>query len=425
MVVGGGNKVPGIPPPVKGRSVGTYCARHGQYAPKMATGPPGASPDMRHWALDRSIHHLNHGSYGATPISVLGEQRRLRDLLEANPTGFFEDLYPDAVTDARTQVAAFVRADPAGLVLLPSVTAGVAAVLASVGLGRGDEILVTDHGYNACRNIVEVAANRSGATVTVARLDFPGSDPDQVVAGVLDRVSQATRLVVVDHVTSRTALVLPVARIVDALEPHVPVLVDGAHTTGMLDLDVRALGASFTCGSLHKWACAPKGSAWLAVADRHRDRVTPAIISHGWNRMREGTGRLQRLFDWTGTFDPSAWLSVPRALEVIGAMRSGGWPAVMADNRDLALAARNLLCDRLGLDQPAPDDMVGAMVAVPIRWPIADLWGRLRHLGFVTLAGAWPAEPAQLLRVSSHLYTGIEEYDRLADAILALGAEHG
>lgn len=371
------------------------------------------------WGLDPDIRHLNHGSFGATPTAVLAVQDRLRARLEANPTRFMEDEYQHGLDSAREAVAGFVGASVDDLAFVTNATGGVAAVVGSLDLRAGDEVLTTDHAYNACRNILEVAAARAGARLVVAPIRFPDATCDQAVAAVLDRVTPATRLVLVDHVTSPTALVLPVEPIVAALEPDIPVLIDGAHAPGMVPVDLDLLGASFYTGNLHKWVCAPKGAGFVSVADRHRDQVRPTVISHGWNTPRGDAGLLHRLFDWTGTFDPTAWLSVPAALTEMASMHADGWPGVMAANRDLARAARDLLCDRLGVPAPAPDGMLGSMAAVPLAFARAGLGDRLRSAGMVALVSEWPDASHAVLRVSAQLYNHLGEYEELAAAVLA------
>lgn len=372
-----------------------------------------------HWALAPDILHLNHGSYGATPRAVLDAQRRIRDEFESNPTGFVDGEYLNRLDDVRTVLADFVSADPAGLAFVTNATSGVASVVGSMGLKPGDEILTTDHTYNACRNTIDVASARAGASVAVAPVRFPDSSPDQAVEAVLSRVTPRTRLVVVDHVTSPTALVFDVERIVAQLEPDVPVLVDGAHAPGMLPLDLAALGASYYTGNLHKWVCAPKGAGFLAVAERHRGTIRPTVISHGWNTSFGDRSLFHRLFDWTGTFDPSAWLSIPSALETMAGMHPDGWPGVMAANQALALEARDLICSRLSISASAPDEMTGSMAAFPLRDARSGLAGRLRPRGIVVPVSPWPDVDSQVLRISAQRYNSIDEYDRLADAVLA------
>jgi isopenicillin-N epimerase len=371
------------------------------------------------WTLDPDVVPLNHGSFGATPSAVLAAQSRIRDRLEANPTGFFEDHYQEELNAARVTLAAFLGADPAGLVFVTNATHAVASVVDSIHLAPGDQILITDHTYNACRNTVDVAATQAGASVVVVPLPFRGTSPDAVAEAVLSRVNTRTRLVVVDHVTSPTALIFPIERLISELEPEVPVLVDGAHAPGMVPLSLGALDASFYAGNLHKWVCAPKGAGFLAVADRHRDQVRPTVISHGWNRVRDSRSLFLRLFDWTGTFDPSAWLAVPAALAFMAKLDSEGWPGVMAANHELAVAARDLLVARLGIEPPAPDAMIGSMAALPLTGVRSGLAERLRLQGIVAAIPQWPTSEDSVLRVSAQCYNALDDYERLADAIVA------
>jgi isopenicillin-N epimerase len=346
-------------------------------------------------------------------------QRRWRDELEADPTGFFENRYQVELDLAREALGSFVVADPASLAFVTNATTGVASVMASLELSAGDEIVVTDHTYNACRNVIDVATARADATVVVAPVSFPDSSPDQAVQSVLGKVGPRTRLVMVDHVTSPTALVFDVAKIVEELEPDVPVLVDGAHAPGMLALDLGAIGASFYTGNLHKWVCAPKGAGFLSVAKRFRDSMRPPVISHGWNSPRAGVTRFHALFDWTGTFDPTAWLSVPSAIETMAGTHPDGWSGVIAANRALAIRARDVLTQRLDLPKPAPDEMLGSMAAIPLAAARPGLAGRLRDQGIVAVVSPWPSAGHSVLRVSAQRYNTLDEYSRLADVIAA------
>lgn len=370
----------------------------------------------QHWSLDPDIVQLNHGSFGAVPNEVRTEHRRWQSEFDANPTGFVTDRYQQELNAARRALGAFIGADPAGLAFVSNATSGVASVVGSLGLDPGDEIVVTDHTYNAVRNIVDVATSMAGGWMVKASIAFPSASPDQAVEAVLGAVTERTRLVIVDHVTSPTALVLPVDRIVAALEPEVPVLVDGAHAPGMLPLSVDELGASFYTGNLHKWVCAPPGAAFLAVADRYRHIVRPPVVSHGWNTPDGERSMFHRLFDWTGTFDLSAWLSVPTAIEVMAGLHPDGWSGVMEANHSLALEARDLLCDRLGIEPPAPDQMIGSMAALPVG-PRPGMAERLRRQGLVVPFPPWPAPDTHLVRVSAQRYNTIDDYEQLARAL--------
>ena len=385
----------------------------------------GLSP----WVLEDEVLHLNHGSFGATPASVLEAQQRLRSRVEANPTRYFlGGGYQRELDAARRTVADFVGGDEAGMVFVNNATAGVNAVLRSLEptLEPGDEIVVTNHEYNACRNALEVSASRTGARVVTARVPFPLETSRQATDSVLAAVTGRTRILLIDAVTSATGLVMPVVEIAAEIEPEVRVLVDAAHAPGMIDFDVGALGASYVTANCHKWMCSAKGAGFLWVRADRRDDVHHSVISHGYNGgWPSGGGRLHAQFDWTGTDDPSAWLTVGDALAAVEAMDPDGWPGVRRTIRDLCLAGRRILLDALGIDPPAPDDMIGAIASVPV--PPADHSGteifdplmsalEQRHRIQVSVF-TWPAPPQRLLRISAHLYNDESQYRRLAEAL--------
>ena len=385
----------------------------------------GLSP----WVLEDGVLHLNHGSFGAAPAAVLEAQQRLRSRIEANPTKYFlGGDYQREVDSARRVVADFVGGDEAGLVFVNNATAGVNAVLRSLEptLEPGDEIVVTDHEYNACRNAVEVSASRTGARLVTARVPFPVESSRRAADAVLAAVTGRTRILLIDAVTSATGLVMPVAELAAELEPDVRVLVDAAHAPGMIDFDVDASGASYLTANCHKWMCSAKGAGFLWVRADRRDGVYHSVISHGYNGgWPSAGGRLHAQFDWTGTQDPSAWLTVGDALDAVAAMHPDGWPGVRRSIREMCLAGRRILIDALGIDPPAPDDMIGAIASVPV--PPADdtgtgifdpLMAALadRHRIQVSVF-TWPAPPERLLRISAHLYNDESQYRRLADAL--------
>jgi isopenicillin-N epimerase len=382
------------------------------------------------WALDPGVTYFNHGSFGSCPRPVLKYQQALQDRLERQPMRFLVDDIERLWDEARRMMAKFVGADANGLVFVPNATAGVNTVLRSLSFRRGDELLITDHGYNACRCSLEYVANRSGARVIVAKIPFPLDSPQQVVDAVLDRVTRRTRLVLLDHVTSSTGLILPVAEIIRELNARgIESLVDGAHAPGMVPLNLRQLGATYYTGNCHKWLCAPKAAALLYVDPNRRADIRPLVISHGANSTRTDRSRYLLEFGWMGTGDFSACLSVPESIRVIGALLPGGWPAVMERNRALALAARRLLCAALQLPPPCPDEMIGSLAAVPLPDMAAAEVSRISN-GLDPLRGRllrehdievpvfpWPAPPKRLLRVSAQLYNSLPQYERLVEVL--------
>ena len=382
----------------------------------------------RLWPLDPDVIFLNHGSFGACPSEVLRRQGALRDRMEAGPVRFLSRDLDDLLDVARARLAAFVGADPDDLGFVANATTGVNAVLRSLRFSPGDELLTTDHTYNACRNTLNFVAERWGVQVVVATVPFPLASPDEVVTAVLSKVTSRTRLALLDHVTSPTALVLPIERLIAELSArNVETLVDGAHAPGMVPLDLSTLGATYYSGNCHKWICAPKGSAFLWVRRDRQAQVHPVTISHGANAVRAGRSRFRLEFDWTGTCDPTAWMSVPTAIDYVGSLLPGGWPAVMAKNRDLALEARKLLCDVAGTPPPCPDEMVGSIASVvlpdgfttqigwrrpdPIQTKLFDQWN------IEVPVMSWPSPPKRLIRVSAQLYNTRDHYTRLAEAL--------
>ncbi|MBI3825068.1 MAG: aminotransferase class V-fold PLP-dependent enzyme [Candidatus Rokubacteria bacterium] len=399
---------------------------------------PSSRPDARaafpadlphavaHWPLDPAVAFLNHGSFGACPRPVLAAQQRWRDRMEQEPVRFLSRELPGLLAQARRALGAFIGAEADDLAFLPNATSGVNTVLRSLGLAPGDEILVSDHGYNACINAARHAAGRAGARVVVAQVPFPLEAPERVVEAVLDHVTPATRLAVLDHVTSPTGLVFPIDGLVRALATRgIDTLVDGAHAPGMLPLDLAALGAAYYTGNCHKWLCAPKGAAFLHVRRDRQAGIRPLVISHGANAVLDGQSRFRAEFDWTGTDDPSAYLVVPDALRFLETLLPGGWPALMARNRAAALAARDLLAGTLGIEAPAPDTMIGALASVPLPPGEARPGTRRDTLQSALMDGfgvevpvmLWPQAPARLLRVSCQIYNRREQYDRLAGAL--------
>lgn len=380
------------------------------------------------WPLDPGVIFLNHGSFGACPADVLRHQAELRARMEAEPVRFLVRELPERLAAAREALGAFVGADADDLAFVTNATSGVNAVLRSLSFSAGDEIVITDHAYNACRNALDFVAGGAEARVVVAAVPFPVESPGAVVEAVLAQVTPRTRLALLDHVTSPTGLVLPIERLVAELTARgVDVLVDGAHAPGMLPLDLRALGAAYYSGNCHKWLCAPKGAAFLWVRRDRQAGVRPLTISHGATASQPGRSRFRLEFDWTGTGDPTAWLTVPRCIEYLGSLVEGGWPALRARNRALALEARRLLCEAVGTDPPCPDTMVGTLAAVPLPdgqmgglgWRQPDpLQQRLFDgWGIEVPIVSWPAPPRRLVRVSAQLYNDRNQYVRLAEAL--------
>ena len=379
------------------------------------------------WQLDSAVTFLNHGSYGACPRAVLERQSEWRTRMESQPVAFLGRNLEPLLDTARAEVAAFVGAQPDDLVFVPNATTGVNTVLRWFPLAPGDELLTTNHAYNACRNALETAAAQAGAKVVVATVPFPLAHEDEVVEAILGAVTGRTRLALIDHITSPTALVFPLARIVRELASRgVETVVDGAHAPGMVPLGLDTAGAAFYTGNGHKWLCAPKGAGFLHVRRDWQDRIRPLVISHGANRELEGRSRFQAEFGWVGTTDPSPYLCLPEAIRYVGGLVPGGWDAVRASNHDKATAARRLLLARLGIEPPCPEAMLGSMATIPLpggdplrgQGPRDPLQAQLLDgYGIEVPVMRGLAAGQRLLRISAQLYNTPGEYERLADAL--------
>lgn len=386
--------------------------------------------DSNIWPLDPTVVFLNHGSFGSCPRPVLEFQQKLRDRMERQPVYFLVRELEPLLDEARNTIAQFVGATPDNLVFVQNATSGVNTVLRSLRFAPGDELLVTDHEYNACRNALDFVANRWGAKVVVAQVPFPTHSADQLVDAILSHVTQRTKLALLDHVTSQTALVMPIAQLVKQLQARgVDTLVDGAHAPGMVPLNLDALGAAYYTGNCHKWLCAPKTAAILYVRPDRQHLIHPLAVSHGLTSPRRDRSKFLIEFAWTGTGDPTPCLSVGEALRVVGSQLPGGWPEVMAHNHALALAGRKLLCDALQVPQSCPDELIGSMASVPLPDssssepsssplyldPLQDELLREHNIEIPVIP--WPAPPKRLIRISCQLYNSLSQYELLAKAL--------
>ncbi len=376
------------------------------------------------WPLDPAVAFLNHGSFGACPRVVLERQQELRWEMECEPVDFLVRKLAPLVDESRTTLAKVTGVDPSDLVFVQNATAGVNSVVRSLDFRPGDEILVTNHDYNACRNVIRYRAQQTGAVVIEVVLPLPIESPRQVLDAVLERVTSRTRLAMLDHVTSPTALVFPIEELVHELDRRgVDTLVDGAHAPGMIPLDIRRIGAAYYTGNCHKWLCAPKAVGFLHVRPDRQSLIQPTIVSHGWNRPRPGHSPFQDAFDWPGTFDPTPWLCVGPAIQFLEGLLPGGLNALMNRNRQLALRAREILGRRLGLTPVGSEAMLGSMAAFCL--PDAEDPGEedrinqeLRSRFSVEVpVFYWPTAPHTLLRISAHAYNHPAQYEQLADAM--------
>jgi isopenicillin-N epimerase len=351
--------------------------------------------------------------------------------MEAEPVQFLWRRYEERLEPSRVALAKFVGARSRDLVFVTNATTGVNAVVRSLKLRRGDELLTTDLDYNACRNALVETVRRSGARLVVASVPFPLRSSDEIIEAVLRAVTPRTRLAMIDHVTSNSALVFPVRQIIRELDARgVDTLVDGAHAPGMLPLNLRELNPAYYTANLHKWVCAPKGAAFLWAREDKQPGLQPPVISHGNNRPRPGYTPFQDRFDWVGTFDPTPWFCVGEAIRWMGNLLPGGWRELRRRNHELAVKARRLLCRRLDVAPPCPETMLGFMATIPLPERFQGLPARDKidaeqlqlydQFGIEVPLSRNGSPERRYLRVSAQIYNSPEEYEYLAEALQAI-----
>ncbi len=423
---------------------------------------PRPSPLAAHWRFDPDVVFLNHGSFGGVPVVVSEHQRELQLLLQREPVRFYVELMEPLVDEARRAIAPLLgcHADDFGFVL--NATMGVNAVVRSLRFQPGDEILTSNHEYNACNNVVESAAQQWGARVVKIDVPFPISGPDEAFDRIVAGVTPRTKLVLLSYITSPSGMVLPVERLVSEMNRRgIDTLVDGAHAPGMVPLDLDRLNAPYFTGNLHKWVCAPSGAAVLHVRRDRQHLIRPSIISHGANSPRTDRSRFRLEFDYIGTADPSAWLSAPMAMHFIAGLAPlldippgfgaaaqaatstdaepsrlrANWERVMQSNRAKALRGRAILCDALGVKPSIPEEMIGSLAAVLL--PPANPADYARSTKYqdpfqdvlIQKYGIqvpiYPVPPnadgrnpgARVVRISGQVYNSIEQYEYLASVL--------
>jgi isopenicillin-N epimerase len=396
-----------------------------QYNGIMISPPSPLGADLRSlWMLKPGFCFLNHGSFGAMPRIVFDAQTRLRERIEADPIEMIGRRSGGLIDHAKIPIGELLGMKPADFGFVTNATDGVNAVLRSLTLKPGDELLTTNHVYFAVKQAMALIARNAGATCRDVEIPLPVHSSADIRVAVLNAISPRTKLLVIDHVTSPTALVFPLKEIVAGCrEKGVAVLADGAHAPGMLPLDVEAIAADYYVGNLHKWICAPKGAAFLWVSPRHQSQVHPTVISH---HLDQG---FAKEFSWQGTRDLSAWLAVPTAIEFLHSL---GFDKVLAHNHQLATWAQQLLSQQWNVDPISPIDgsLLGSMATIPLPSSLNQLDGPALIAMQQRLHDEFQIENPIVrwdgrthLRVSCQVYNQPAEYLKVAATIKTIREE--
>ena len=374
---------------------------------------PDGRAALGRFQLSPDLIHLNHGSYGAVPKVVRDEQDRLRARIESDATGFFRNELPGELRRLAGVAAQRFGGKSDDWVFCENATAAVNSVLSSFGLHAGDEIVTTSHAYGAVMKAMRIWASRFAAKVVVAQISVIVENEEQIVQAIVKSFSDRTKLLVVDHITSATAMILPVAQIVQAAHARgIAVLVDGAHVPGHLPLDVEAIGADWYTGNAHKWLFAPKGCGLLWTAPEHQAQTLPVVLSHG------APDGYTPAFDWIGTRDVTPWLCFEAAMRFHDSL---GGESLMARNRKLAADASAQLAAELGMIVTAPVTMRGAMACLTLRPSPLDASGAASLITAIrqccgAVLPAYVFEDALCIRISAQIYNEMADYELLARA---------
>ena len=373
--------------------------------------------DLRHEFLLRpDVVFLNHGSFGACPQPVFEAYQRWQLELERQPVAFFQSR-TRLLPEARAALAEHVGCARDDLVFIPNATTGISAVARSLSLAEGQEVLATDHEYGACDRAWQLACRRSGAKYVKVSVPLPVRSQEEVVEAIWQGVTPRTRVLFLSHITSPTALIFPVRALARrARAAGILTVIDGAHAPGQVDVRLEELGADFYAGNCHKWLCAPKGSGFLHARKEHQAGLVPPITS--WGHVVEA-GRPNPFvdeFEWQGTRDIAAYLSVPAAIEY---QRARDWPSVRRRCHRIASGVRARLLELYGLEPFTPDseEFYAQMVAVPL--PACDAQSVKKRLleEFNVEIPILSWQGRQLVRVSVQAYTSQRDLDVLVRAL--------
>ena len=370
--------------------------------------------------LRPGVVYLNHGSFGACPRPVFERYQAWQRELESEPVEFLGRRCASLMRGAREGLAAFVGADPDDLVFVPNATTGLNAVARSLRLEPGDEVLATDHEYGALDRTWTFVCEKQAARYVRRPLPLPLASAGDVVEAVWAGVTRRTRVLFLSHVTSTTAIVLPLAELIRrARERGILTVIDGAHAPGQVALDLAALGADFYAGNCHKWMNAPKGSAFLHARREVQGLLEPLVVSWGWRSDRPGPSRFVDEHEWQGTRDVAAYLAVPAAIEF---MAEHDWPELQRACHDLVAIARDRINALTGLAPftPAGRDWFGQMATVAL--PACDHEALQRRLfdKFAIEVPTFSWNGGSYLRVSVQVYNDGSDIDALSGALARL-----
>ncbi|MCC9604280.1 aminotransferase class V-fold PLP-dependent enzyme [Blastopirellula sp. JC732] len=374
---------------------------------------------MPDFLLDPDVVFLNHGSFGACPRQVFDEYQRWQRELERQPVRFLQRELPGLLADARLQVAHYLGARPTEIVFVPNPTFAANEIARSLPMGPGDEVLMTDHEYGACRFAFQFAAQQKGFRVVEQAIPLPVESNEAIVDTFWQGVTEHTKLIFISQITSPTALTLPVAQICQrAKEAGILTMVDGAHAPGQIDVHLGDLGADFYTATCHKWLCAPKGSGIFYVREDRQSLVEPLVVGWGWgpNKTFHRENEFLEHHEWLGTYDPAAYLAVPAA---IAWQKKTMTDEVRHRSQDLARAAVAMAAEIEGIERVHPDSFFRQMglIDVTAKYVDADMLKSRLYDEYRIEAPVVRWKDRIFVRVSTHAYTRQDHIETLVRAL--------
>ncbi len=376
--------------------------------------------------IEKGSIALNHGSFGACPKAVTDYQFYLIKRMESLSTRFFMLELKPLLTESRERLAGFINVPVKDVLFVRNATTAANVVINSLPLIEGDEIVATDQIYESCRNLLDYTAQEKMITVHYPVIPFNPESDEQILQAIFSKVNERTKLIFVDHIISNTSMIMPLDKILKkAAEIGVEVFVDGAHAPGMIPLDITELEPDYYAGNCHKWLCAPKGAAFLYINPRKQSCIKPPLISNYYFKGETLAERLFNSFHWLGTMDYTSCIAVKKAIDHLGSQLEKGWSAIRERNHDLACEGKEILLQKLSLDQHTQEERTGSMITFRTATKAEKNLDTTLDLIYYDLLEnhnievAFPVEPAgeRLLRISAHLYNKPDDYFKLAVAL--------
>lgn len=387
---------------------------------------PKPAPIIDQFVIDPDVVFLNHGSFGACPKAILDAQSAHRLAAERELVRFYLHDSWGKIDRSREALSSLVGCQPEDLVFVHNATTGVATVLDNLKLNPGDELILTKFEYPSCINNFHRTAKRTGAKIVEAEFPWPVESENQVVEAIMSKVTDRTRFALLSLITSSTGVRLPVERLIAQLkERGVETILDAAHGCGCVPMDLDHWGAAYTTSNAHKWLCAPKGAAFLHVRKDLQDGFTPLIVSINGNNLEEAAERTGRspfnhAFDYVGTDDISAYLTIADCINWFESSIDGGIVGNMTRNRELCLKARDVICQTLKITPPVPDSMLGPLSTIDIpagNKTAAEVKDRLESEFHIQIPVWGTPAGTVAVRISPQAYNSIEQYEYLARSL--------